>query len=65
MDEEPPGEEAIEVAEEGDPALEAEATEVLVCPEPEPTAVVAPEPEINEPGITSGESMEKTQNESC
>lgn len=53
LDELFPGWEATEVAEEGaDPALEAEATAVVVCPVPEP---------INEPGITSGESGDKTQ----
>jgi hypothetical protein len=46
-----------EVAEEGDPATrEVEAIAVVACPAPAPAVDVKLEAEINEPGITSGES---------
>jgi hypothetical protein len=51
------------VAEEGDPATrEVEAIAVVACPAPAPVDVKL-EAEINEPGITSGESGKETQDE--
>jgi hypothetical protein len=56
LDEDPEPETA-EVAEEGDPATrDVEAIAVVACPAPATDVDVKDEAEINEPGITSGES---------